>query len=511
MQPHKTVLVVDDHPAMRAVIKSNLSRTGIETILEAENGNEALTLLKKHPVHCVISDWNMPGLNGLDLLLKIRSDHTLSHTLFMMVTAEADKEHIQHAISAGVDEFLVKPFTPASLCNKVGRMLSRGKHTPGQPGAEQPHHPASLTQKKKHTKETLLVIDDTPSNIDVITGLLKEQYRVLAATSGKKGLQLAQAEPAPSLILLDIMMPVMDGMEVCHHLKSDPETADIPIIFLTAKTEAEDITAGLDAGAVDYITKPVNSKVLKARVRTQLSLKRSRDELSHQIDILTENARLREDIERMTRHDLKSPLTAIINTSELLMENRWLGSEQLHEIDQIRVSAYDILGMIDRSLDLYRMETGQYQLNAKGIDLVPLCQRVIEAERLQARKHSTSIMFESPEKVLCHGEELLCLSMISNLLKNAVEASPEQEKVHVRLSQSAETVDVEIHNFGVIPEEIRATFFEKYTTFGKRSGTGIGTYSARMMAKTQGGDIEFTSSPEKGTTLKISLMPYPDD
>lgn len=509
MQQNKTVLIVDDHPAMRTVIRSNLSRIGIATILEAENGNDALTQLKKHAVHCVISDWNMPGLNGLDLLLKIRSDHTLSQTLFMMVTAEADKEHIQHAISAGVDEFLVKPFTPASLCNKVSRMLSRGKHVPGQIASQQ-QASAPEVVSRKHSKETILIIDDTPTNIDVITGLLKEQYRVLAATSGKKGLQLARAEPAPSLILLDIMMPVMDGMEVCRHLKSDPLTEGIPVIFLTAKTEVEDITAGLDAGAVDYITKPVNSKVLKARVRTQLSLKRSRDEMSHQIDILTENARLREDIERMTRHDLKSPLTAIINTSELLMENRWLGSEQLHEIDQIRVSAYDILGMIDRSLDLYRMETGQYQLNASGIDLVPLCQRVIEAERLQARKKSTSIMFESPEKVICHGEELLCLSMISNLLKNAVEASPEQEKVHVRLSQNDENVKVEIHNFGVIPEEIRTTFFEKYTTFGKNSGTGIGTYSARMMAETQGGRIEFSSSPEKGTTLRITLIPYPD-
>ncbi len=203
-------------------------------------------------------------------------------------------------------------------------------------------------------------MDDTPTNIDVITGLLKDEYRIQAVTSGEKALKIVQTRP-PALILLDIMMPEMDGYEVCRRLKADPTTEDIPVIFLTAKIEIKDITQGFDLGAVDYISKPVNGKVLKARVRTQLKLKKARDDLSEQVDILTENACLREDIERMTRHDLKSPLTAIINTSAMLMENRWLGAEQLQEIDTIQVNAFDILAMIERSLDLYKMETGQYQ------------------------------------------------------------------------------------------------------------------------------------------------------
>lgn len=517
------VLIVDDHPAMRSVIKSNLRQVGIENTLEAEDGRGALNILSKHPVNCIISDWNMPEMDGLELLLNLRSSPKYQSLLFMMVTAETDRESIQQVISAGVDEFLIKPFTPTNLCEKVQRLLRKGEHGADISSARSAYGGTGslINIEKTRERDIVLVVDDTPTNIDVITGLIKDEYRIIAATSGAKALQIIEKKP-PSLILLDIMMPEMDGMEVCRRLKDNPKTENIPVIFLTAKTEVNDITAGFDIGAVDYITKPVNGKVLKARVRTQLKLKKSRDDLSHQIDVLTENARLREDIERMTQHDLKSPLTAIINTSEQLMENRWLGAEQLHEIDTIRGSAYDILGMVDRSLDLYKMETGQYRLNPKTLDIVAVCQRVLEAERLNAKKKGIKILFESPEKCLCRGEELLCLSMLGNLVKNAVEASPASENIKVLVSEVDEegshenregnekekeqqTITLEISNQGVIPADVRDNFFEKYSTSGKDTGTGLGTYSAKLMANIQGGDIRFESTEQTGTCLIIDL------
>ncbi|MEY5097964.1 MAG: hypothetical protein RJA36_683 [Pseudomonadota bacterium] len=141
------------------------------------------------------------------------------------------------------------------------------------------------------SKPTVLVVDDTPANLQLISHILKHECEVLLASGGEQALQLAHGQPRPDLVLLDIMMPGMDGYEVCHRLKTDPATTAIPVIFLTAKGESEDEIVGLQAGAVDYLPKPVRPPVLRARVRTQLELKLAREALARQ------NADLRGEIE----------------------------------------------------------------------------------------------------------------------------------------------------------------------------------------------------------------------
>jgi putative two-component system response regulator len=125
-------------------------------------------------------------------------------------------------------------------------------------------------------KQTILIVDDTPDNISLLAALLKGKYKIKIATNGLKALQIAAIAPGPDLILLDVMMPQMDGHETCQRLKSNPDTADIPIIFLTAKSQVEDEETGLNLGAVDYIAKPISPPILFARVATQLNLKNAR-------------------------------------------------------------------------------------------------------------------------------------------------------------------------------------------------------------------------------------------
>ena len=144
-----------------------------------------------------------------------------------------------------------------------------------------------------YEKPTLLVVDDTPDNLTLISGLLKEDYRIRVASRGGKALEIARERPQPDLILLDVMMPEMDGYQVCQALKADPETARIPVIFLTARTETEDETYGLELGAADYLTKPVNPGILKARVRTHLQLKAQADFLHDKNDFLEQEVRRR--------------------------------------------------------------------------------------------------------------------------------------------------------------------------------------------------------------------------
>ena len=124
----------------------------------------------------------------------------------------------------------------------------------------------------EQTKATILVVDDAPENIDILRGLLKDEYKIKIAINGEKALKVARSTPTPDLILLDVMMPVMDGYEVCRQLKQDVATTSIPVIFVTAKGQTDDEALGFDLGAVDYITKPISPPVVKRRVQTHLAL-----------------------------------------------------------------------------------------------------------------------------------------------------------------------------------------------------------------------------------------------
>jgi putative two-component system response regulator len=134
----------------------------------------------------------------------------------------------------------------------------------------------------------ILVVDDTPDNIDVLSAVLSNTYRVKVATSGERAIKIAQANPDLGLILLDIMMPGMNGYQVCQHLKAHPETRNIPVIFVTAMSEVADEKYGLELGAVDFITKPVSPPIALARIKTQLSLKQMRDFLLDKNQFLKE-------------------------------------------------------------------------------------------------------------------------------------------------------------------------------------------------------------------------------
>lgn len=164
-------------------------------------------------------------------------------------------------------------------------------------------------------RRTVLVVDDTPDNLSLMSGLLKDTYRVRVANGGERALAIARSDPQPDLILLDVMMPVMDGYEVCRQLKADPGSKDIPVVFLTARTDQVDEQFGLELGAVDYITKPISPPIVIARVRNHLQLKQANDVLRNH------NAFLEEEVERRTR-DVRAIRDAAIVAMASLAETR---------------------------------------------------------------------------------------------------------------------------------------------------------------------------------------------
>jgi CheY-like chemotaxis protein len=500
------ILVVDDQATMREIIVQQLKFLGFTDIHTAGNGEEALKLLDSQPFQLVLSDWSMPTMSGLDLLKQVRQRAALQSLPFVLITAEILRERVEQAIQAGVDNFLLKPFTPNVFAEKVHDTLNGPAGRSPAGAAPRPSGPA--TAEPANGLPTVLVVDDTPNNLSLARGLLQDSCRVKVATSGAKALELCAAA-APDLILLDIMMPEMDGFEVCRRLKANPLTAHIPVIFLTALDDAVKIVAGLELGAVDYVAKPFEPAVLQARVATALRVARAHEELRAQLDLLVENARLREDVERITRHDLKNPLAAILGISANLRSGPGLDAEQSRQITAIEKAAYDILKMIDLSSDLLKMEQGRYRLQAEPVDLHALALRIAEETRLSFQGKGIDVRTElaPAESITIPGEPLLLYSLLHNLVKNAAEAVPAGATVRLEISAATPGTPcrIDVRNPGAVPAAMRSRFFEKYATHGKEDGTGLGTYSAKLIAEAHAGSIAMQTSEEHGTTVSVSL------
>ncbi len=363
------------------------------------------------------------------------------------------------------------------------------------------------------TTPTLLIVDDERLNLNSLVELFQEDHNVLVAKDGPQALHRATGHPVPDLILLDILMPDMDGFETCMHLKKNPETAAIPIIFITALHEEEDQVRGFELGAVDFITKPFMPSVVQARVRTHLALQSARTRLQIQNNALQEAALLKEDVDRIMRHDLKGPLNGIIGMPQVLLEELELAPEYREMLRMVEQSGYKMLGMINHSLDLYKMETGTYRLKPESVDLARIvrklrkdAQNIIQGKGLRidvaldGRPDDGAMAF----RVL--GEEMLCYSMLSNLFQNALEAAPQGSAVTIDM-RSGYGGRFRIHHRGAVPASIRGRFFDKYVTAGKSGGTGLGTYSARLMARTMGGEIHLQAEDESATAVEVSFAP----
>ena len=225
---------------------------------------------------------------------------------------------------------------------------------------------------------------------------------------------------------------------------------------------------------MDYIVKPVNPHLVMARVKAHMELKAAREELERQNETLVENARLREEVEHLNRHDLKNPLMVILTVPGVLMHQANITAEQQSWLKLIEDAGRKMLEMINRSVDMYKMESGTYQLHATAVDLLEVARKVVLAYTPAAAQKRVVIELSlrgnpatAGDTFPVRAEELLLYSMLGNLVKNAMEASPPDGRVSLAFSSSNAAV-LKIHNAGAIPERIRSRFFEKFATAGKQ-------------------------------------------
>lgn len=497
------ILIVDESRLVREAIAKILLSCGLQKTMVAcvENIDDAIDFCEFSPISLLICSDNFTEKTAIEIHAELQKIKTIEN-LPLLILSQQDTNDANTTFASQKDQItLYKPFKQQSVINALFNLTQQELFSVDtNKNARADNKAIEInTQKNQLEKPSILVVDDESSNIDVAAGNLRQHYRVIAAKSGAHALKIINGNKhSIELVLLDIMMPDMDGYQVCEKLKSNPNSTHIPVIFLSAKSEVADIKYGFDLGAVDYITKPLNGDLLRARVATHIRLQRQKSALAEQVVTLKENAKLREDIEKITHHDLKGPLNNILFETFNLQDKSAAKS--------INKAVNNVVDMINNSLNLYKIEQGIYQLSPQNINVNQMIKDAVNAVSVVAEEKSLGFIFNGFEQELqIYGEALLCLSIFNNLVKNSVEASQLKNQIKLSLAHENGYVSFQIINQGVIPKDIREKLFEKYSSSNHHSGTGLGTYSAKLMTEVQHGEIYFEILDELQTMFVVKL------
>jgi signal transduction histidine kinase len=355
--------------------------------------------------------------------------------------------------------------------------------------------------------DTILVVDDDPTNLDVLfTSLSSAGYRVLVANNGESA--LTQTEMAvPDIILLDIMMPGMDGFETCREFKKRPKTAEIPIIFITALSDVDSKVRGFEAGGVDYITKPIQEKELLSRIRIHLTLRYQKQELD----------RLVRDKDRffsILAHDLKNPMVTFLTGTEMLAENVDLGKNRVRELaGHLHQTAEGLYQLLENLLEWARLQTGGIEPKIGRCNVKTAVEKA--SDSLISSFTEKALTFEDhtdPGHVVTADRNML-QTVLRNLLSNAWKFTPRQGNVAV-FSEPAEDggkvrISVRDTGIGMTEEKIAALFRidVKRRTAGTEgeAGTGLGLILTKELIERQGGTVGVESAPGEGTRFTVML------
>lgn len=359
--------------------------------------------------------------------------------------------------------------------------------------SSQPSHP-----------DNILVVDDSPDNVFLIQTILEEEgYKISTAEDGPSALAQINQSP-PHLVLLDVMMPGMDGFEVTQRVRRNEQLPFIPILLITAYDQPS-VAQGLDMGADDFIRKPVEVDELLARVRSLLRLK-------HSVDERDQIARQREDFVSRLTHDLRTPLVAADRMLMLFQQGALgeLSSTMQEAIVTMARSNQNLLQMVNTLLEVYRFEADRKILNFTPVDLQDLLEEVVKelSPLAQEKRLSLQLLVESAVDAKVMGDRLELHRLFTNLVGNAIKFT-DTGSVTIRLAPKSNESQliVEVADTGSgIPEAEQPTLFERFRQGShKRSGSGLGLYLSRRIVEAHQGTISVKATPGQGSTFTVGL------
>lgn len=366
----------------------------------------------------------------------------------------------------------------------------------------------------------ILIVDDTPANLRLLSQVLsKNGYNYLEASNGKEAVQMAKKHE-PDLILLDIMMPDMNGYEVIKEIKSDKLIQDAPIIFLSSLTDTDDKVEGFKSGGVDYITKPFQKEETLARINTHLKIRFLQKQLNERIKVLrqreVELSRLnqkKDDLVRMVSHDIKNPLTGIIGLVKLMRESDKISAEeQTQMLSVVEESGSNLLNMVREVLDRESKKTEPETLDYSTVQVSELLERVISMNKAKSFVKEISLSYNViPKKLEAVIDVNKVEIAVNNLVANALKFTPSKGDIRVKASLNDDHLLIEVKDTGIgIPKKMQSDLFKDPVKASREGtsgelGTGLGLDIVQLYVELHGGEIWVESELDKGTRFFIKI------
>jgi two-component system sensor histidine kinase/response regulator len=357
----------------------------------------------------------------------------------------------------------------------------------------------------------IMVVDDEERNRRLLADLLTAKgYTVRTANDGLSALLLA-AEFQPEAILLDIMMPDLDGVEVCRRLKADPATASIPVLLATALYEQADRMRGLQAGANDFLAKPLDIDEVSSRVKNAVHMKGLHDRLQESYRDLKKLEGLRDRLTHMIVHDLRSPLMVMSMSLELvLQEDTRLSPDQQSMLAMVQNSCEQLIEMVSSLLDVSRMESGQMPLHLSSCDLGEAARAAAESMTVAAQQRQLALHVTGAAEP-CSMDGVLVQRVIVNLLGNAIKFAPSGTAIELEVSSTGDAARCSVTDSGRgIPPDYQQRIFEKFgqgevQKQDRKHSTGLGLAFCKLAVEAHGGKIGVISEVGKGSTFWFTL------
>lgn len=370
------------------------------------------------------------------------------------------------------------------------------------------HYPDTLIDNTAN-RPKMLVVDDELNNRLILQRLFEKKFDVVMAEDGLQAVDHLGQEPF-DLVLLDIMMPKMNGIEVLHHIRETRVLNDMPVILVSALSEKDAIIQGLRAGANDYITKPIDIDMLLTRVQTQLMMKQLLDERRRHIRALENAQTFKDRCLQMVSHDLKGPL-GNLRIAHVLIGEELPAHSNVRTYLGVAEQSVDLMQeVIEELLDLAALKYGQLRLNLSSVDVDNVISRVVEQHRLSAAQKEIDLISETGRQMIC-ADEVLFSQALNNLISNAIKYSPFQTMIRIWTETCGNVVRVWVADQGPgIPEHERERLF---TQFGKltarptngETSTGLGLWIVKMYVEAQQGQVGVECPPEGGSRFWLEL------